>query len=172
MKNKIFTELYIKYHRLVIKSVMEQTGDYELAQEICQQVYLKLYDKMRRVDIDFVKTWLLLTTKHLVIDHSRTARVRKEVIMPDSTFNTVLDYTLENVIERSADKEFIFSILTDLKSVNKKWYEAICMIEVDGLTQEETSRALGISVTILRARVYRAKQYLRKKYGEEYLARK
>lgn len=168
MKNKLFTEVYTKYHRLVIKSVIDQTGNHDLAQEICQLVFLRFYDKMDTVDMTFVKTWLMLLTKHLVIDNQRLARVRKEVSMPVTNMNAVIDFSLENVVDRNTYAHLVFEIMEDLKTVNERWYQVITLTEVEGLSQEETAAKLNISITVLRARVYRAKQYIRNKYQDEY----
>ena len=39
-----FRELYEKYKNLVFRQVYDMTSDYYLAQDICQETFLKLYE--------------------------------------------------------------------------------------------------------------------------------
>lgn len=41
----------------------------------------------------------------------------------------------------------------------------ICILQ---MSYEEAAKHLNIEVQVLRARLYRARRYIRKKYGEEY----
>ena len=53
-----FRELYEKYKNLVFRQVYDMTSDYYLAQDICQETFLKLYGYMGRLDERGVKRWL------------------------------------------------------------------------------------------------------------------
>lgn len=57
MKNKRFEEYFLKYKNLVIRIVMNKTGDYQTAQEICQQVFISFYTNMDKVSPELVKAW-------------------------------------------------------------------------------------------------------------------
>ena len=43
MKNKKFEEYFQKYQDLIMKIVVDKTGSYDDAEEICQQVFLYFY---------------------------------------------------------------------------------------------------------------------------------
>lgn len=59
-----FTEIYREYSPMVIKSVVAQTGDVELGNEICQNVFMSYFRNMDRVDKDYIKAWLLHAAKN------------------------------------------------------------------------------------------------------------
>lgn len=40
MKNRDFEEYYLKYRSLVVKVAMDRIGNYQVAQEICQKVFI------------------------------------------------------------------------------------------------------------------------------------
>lgn len=67
------------------------------------------------------------------------------------------------------DRMFICQLLEDLKEVNELWYEVIYYIFILKMGYDETAKLLDISPATLRARLYRAKNYIREKYGGEYL---
>lgn len=121
MKNKLFTDVYNRYHRLVIKAALDQTGDFELAQEVCQHVFWKYYDNMDTVAPDFIKAWLLITAKRAIIDNSRKASVRREVIMPTMSINTAVEYSIDELVNRTANSQLLFTIFDDLKQMNERW---------------------------------------------------
>ena len=54
------------------------------------------------------------------------------------------------------------------KEVNTLWFEALMLCCVEGLSYEEASEKLNVPVDVLRARMYRARAYIRKKFGDEY----
>ena len=79
MKNERFEEYFLKYKNLIIRLVMLKLDDYQVAQEICQQVYVALYTNMDKVHPDLVKAWLIRCTQNAVIDYVRRRKVKSEV---------------------------------------------------------------------------------------------
>lgn len=71
MKNKRFEEYFLKYKNLVIRIVMNKTGDYQTAQEICQQVFISFYTNMDKVSPELVKAWLIRSTQNAVVDYNQ-----------------------------------------------------------------------------------------------------
>lgn len=59
-------------------------------------------------------------------------------------------------------------ILEELYDKKKEWYYVIMDICILQMSYEEAAKHLNIEVQVLRARLYRARRYIRKKYGEEY----
>lgn len=64
MKNKVFTILYTDYRHLLMKIVVDRSGDSDLAEEICQQAFVAFYQKMDTIDKTFYKPWLMLAAKN------------------------------------------------------------------------------------------------------------
>ncbi|WP_417091121.1 RNA polymerase sigma factor [Marvinbryantia sp.] len=83
-KHETFTENYKRYGAMIMKSVMAQTKDKELAAEICQQTFLHYYRTMDKVDESRIKPWLLQVAKNLLIDYWRKASTRKEFLVERS----------------------------------------------------------------------------------------
>ena len=55
-----------------------------------------------------------------------------------------------------------------LKRKNEKWYDVLVAVSICGLEQAEAAEYLKISVEILRARLYRARRFIKRHYEEEY----
>lgn len=174
MKNKKFEEYFRQYKNLVIRFVMLKLNDYQTAQEICQQVYVALYTNMDKVEPDLVKAWLLRCAQNAVIDHIRRNKVRKEIFTDTSVSesgNLLMEESVELYEEKLENRELTGRILREIREMNPLWFEALMVCCVEGLSYEEAASKLDVPVSVLRARIYRARTYIRKKYGREYRER-
>ncbi len=162
-----FTEVYERYASMIVKSVVAQTNDVELANEICQNVFLAYYNNMYKVEKEFVKAWLLHAAKNQLIDHWRKTGARKKVMQEIGIedLNRVEDK--RNLEKRCDDRQFICEILDHLKEVNILWYEVIDCICIRQMTPEEACSYLEISPGALRSRLNRARSYLREMYDDQ-----
>ena len=52
-RDERFEACFLKYKNLVMRFVIDATGDYQAAQEICQQVFVRYYEYIDRVSPDF-----------------------------------------------------------------------------------------------------------------------
>ena len=170
MKNKRFTEIYKSYRRLVMKIAYERVGDVYLAEEISQQVFTALYENMEKLEDERIKPWLMIATRIAVVDYLRKQKVRKEKLKQIYLKNAeyiVWDNT-EWIAERVEKERLSFRILDDLQEINKEWYEIILAVCLYGLPIKEAAKYLRMNPQVLSARLYRARNYIRRKYGEEY----
>ena len=80
-RDERFEACFLKYKNLVMRFVIDATGDYQAAQEICQQVFVRYYEYIDRVSPDFEKAWLIRCTQNAVIDYLRKNKRRKELFL-------------------------------------------------------------------------------------------
>ena len=59
-------------------------------------------------------------------------------------------------------------MLTRLYAKNKDWYEVIVMAYYFEMPQGEIAEKLGVDRYAISSKLYRAKQWMRKNYREEY----
>lgn len=72
-------------------------------------------------------------------------------------------------MQEIARKELSSEILKDLKRRNKSWYRIIYGIYIEDRSTEEIAESLGISVKMLYSKMYRAKSYIKERYGDQYI---
>lgn len=171
MRNKRFEEYFLKYKNLIIRLVMERTGDYQAAQEICQQVFVAFYTNMDGIADDLVKAWLMKCAMNAVIDYYRRLKIKNEIFEKRSLHesgNVLKEESLDFCEDRIVQGDLIGKILQEVKVVNQNWYEVLFLRCVDGLTFVEMSRRLKVPEAVLRARLHRAREYIRRRFGEEY----
>lgn len=174
MKNEKYEEYFRKYSNLIIKIVIDKTGDREEALDICQQVFVSFYLNMDSISEDLVKAWLVRCTKNAIIDHYRKMSREKEIITDVSDAeigNIAVDGGIAPAEERLDDLDLIGKVLRTVKAVNQQWFEVLYMNCVEGLSYAEMAHRLEVSETVLRARLYRARLFIKKKFGEDYQKR-
>lgn len=169
MKDETFTEIYERYAATIMKSVVARTNDEELAKEICQQTFLAYYRKMDSVKPDMVKYWLLRVAQNCLIDYWRRCGVRKEVYDDEEVNKAYRTAKAPVYVEAECvDREFICWLMAELRAENERWYDVIDCVCIQGMSHKEAAKHLGITTTVLRARLSRAKRFIRKEYNEDY----
>lgn len=170
IKEERFTAMFQRYNRLVRGIVLKRTESWELSEEICQQVFLKYFEKMEYISDEFSKSWLVMTTKNKICDYFRKQYVYENVDSVEEWKDKEIagKDDIEQFVERMADKEFLRRVLEELYMYNNDWHEAIVLTCVLDMPYAKAAQHLGISQSLLRARISRGRKYIRQRYGEEY----
>lgn len=172
MKNKRFENCFLQYKNLVIRLVMSKTGDYQAAQEICQQVFISFYSNMERISDDLVKAWLMRCTQNAIVDYLRKNSSKAEIELDETSIaqsgNVLVEESVEIYEERRSNRELVGRILREVKAVNEQWFDILVMSCIEGLSYTEMSKRLKIPESVLRARMYRARVFIKQKFGDEY----
>ncbi len=158
-----FGEIYEKYYCLVVKIAYDIIGDFYLAQDITQDVYASLYEKIDQIDIDRVKGWLITCASHKAIDYKRKKYYNREV-MGDHFFPEPDSISTECVFIR---REMWGQVFAELYEKNRQWFFLIMCMDIAGEKPEEVAKVLGITLNNLRVRHHRAKEWVRKRYEKD-----
>lgn len=121
-KNVSFEKYFLKYKNLIIRVIVDGSGDYQLAQEICQLVYERFYKNMDKVRPGMEKVWLIRCAKNALTDHYRKARVRREIytedIPPAEVGNLLIEKSIDRQEERIDQRDLAGKILSEVREVN------------------------------------------------------
>lgn len=74
-------EIYEEFHFKVLGYINKQVNDYYLAEDLCSDVFLKVYEKLDTYNKSKAKlsTWIFAITKNRLIDYYRTRKVTCEI---------------------------------------------------------------------------------------------
>lgn len=168
-----FREVYHQYYRLVKHVVYNVLNDINLAEDICQEVFLLFTRKEKTLDEKYYRQWFVVNAKRKSIDFCRRTyqihEVTTEMISEENEFLEMSDKkSLEDKIAHQMILEEITGrLFQDLEKKNSDWYEIAMRLYVEGEEPEETARALGISIENLRTKKHRMKKWLNEKYKDE-----
>lgn len=146
-----YEEIYQKYKNLVMKAAYKYSGNYDIAEDITQSTFLQLYmyiDELKDINI---KAWMYTTAKHMALNYNKKAEDTYMERMKDD--------------EQTSLHEEIFAALY---KHNPRWYDAIRYVYYLEIPQSAVAERMEISIEVLHSLLYRARKWIRKKFGVEY----
>lgn len=167
MRDETFHEVYQKNYRLIYQAVLVRTHNQELADDICQQTFLKYFEYSDVVEAGAERGWLLAVARNLLTDYYRRKKhqLLDEQQIGDESLEPCYEVDLEKEMSR---KDFLKQILHQLEEKNADWYDAVMQVCILNFPEKEVAEKKGISIDLLRTRIYRGRQFLKKVFGEEY----
>ena len=172
-KEERFEVIYNKYQHEVYRISLYYTKDEYEAQDITQKVFYKVYEHFDEINLESVKAYMFRAARNLsynwLRDRKRELEGDTERTLPnDSLFlpgpeEYYLRY--ESLREEGA---FFSAIMLQLQQENEMWYDILNYIYCLEMSHDDAARMLGISKSVLYSKLYRAKQWIHKRYKEEY----
>lgn len=169
MKDERLEMLYHQYHLLVKDAAFKVLHDYNLSQDVCQDVFGHMSDnRMDKEDSpEKMKNYLRTVAYHRAIDYQRVTTRRREVTYEDN--RELEGMTTSHELDKSIDqKAFISKIFQDLERYRMDWYLILVRVEVCDDPIETIARELGITPELVKTKLSRAKKWLRKRYNLSY----
>ncbi len=167
-----FRAVYLKYHKLVLKVAYNHIGDFYIAQDICQEVFFRLYLYFDSMAKEKMKAWLVVVAANLAKDlKKKGGRYAESVGLPEMEELEKLSDTgnnIEEFLERSDAQLFCTEALTTLREKNKIWYEILILVECMEVPRKRIAKVHGVKLATVDGYLRRAKKWLRKHYGEAY----
>jgi len=150
-----FEEFFREQHRRLFQSMYLLTGHVAEAEDLAQEALTRVLERWDKVALmESPAGYLYRTAFNLRRSRLRrlAVRARKAVAeRPQDPFEDVVDTRTE--VHRA------------LSTLSREQRKALALTDWLGLTTEEAGRVLGIEAVAVRARVYRARQKLRKELG-------
>lgn len=166
---KRFDNNYRQYKDMVNRTALRIVKNYHVAEEVSQEVFMKFYYHLDEVTDDMIRPWLIRITKNQSIDYLRKS---KELL---TEHETLFLLKMEQVSVRKSDmltgmikRDFLRKVLNDVKVNNESWYELLILLCCLNEPQIEAAKELNISLDVLRAKLHRARVWIRKRYGQEF----
>lgn len=149
---KEFENVYHKNKFNVYRIAMDYSGSHkESAEEIFQEVFLKLYTHFDTVDEEYMAEWLVTTTKNTAINYmKKRARECPKAdieLFSDLYSKEYAESAEEHVFHKILQKEKVgygWTILDALYEENENWYEAITMVYCLERKQKDVAESMGI----------------------------
>jgi len=135
-------------YRFMLKS----TNDKELARDLVQEAFLKIWEKRDIIEQEKCKSYLFTTAYHLFIDSYRKNK-------KDTGFNSV-EYKEEGVNHDYSDlKEVLDEAVEKLPPVQKS---VLLLRDYEGYNYKEIADITGLSESQVKVYIYRARVFLKK----------
>jgi RNA polymerase sigma-70 factor (ECF subfamily) len=161
----------------VVGGILRRREDVE---DVVQQVFIKVYVSIRQFDLrSTFSTWLYKIAVNECYDYLRKKRVRKLVYEADLSEEQVrqletMDSGLgapppADALQRAEMRQLVGRLLDELQEEDR---HMLVLKEVEGLSVEEISEALGINVNTVKVRMFRARGKLVEVYRKRLRGRR
>jgi RNA polymerase sigma-70 factor (ECF subfamily) len=151
---RAFTLIVRAYEGPVYNYVLRLVGDRALAEDLTQEVFLRVFQGLPRFSLrSKFTTWLFQVTKNRVLDELRAneRRPRLTVALDDIAPLEVLDAPVERVEAMDALWKSVEELNVDLKM-------ALLLRDVVGLSYTEIADSLEITLATVKWRIYKARE--------------
>lgn len=130
-----------------------RVGDAAVAEDIRQDVFLKLQQRIRAGDnIRDLRAWLFRAARNATIDHYRTRKA-------------TVDIQTLTLIEAQPQAPDIESLLASFRrmihALPLGYREAVLLADIEQLPQKEVAGRLGLSLPAVKSRILRGRKLLR-----------
>jgi len=160
-----FEQLMRKHQKSVINTIYRFIGNGAEAEELAQEVFLKVYNSVQKYKPKAkFSTWLYKIVTNLCLNELR--RKRFEPVSLDDLAEETNDFIdakqipPDIALER---KELVIRVKKAVESLPEKQRMALILREYDGLSYKEIAEVMGCSVASIQSRLQRAKATLKEK---------
>ena len=162
-----FEALVLEHQNKVYSLALRMVGNEEDARDMAQEAFIRAFKSLAgfRGDSKF-SVWIYRLTSNICIDFLRSRAKKRTVSMtwsdeeggeageleiPDETWSPA------ERLERSETRE---SVRRGLDSLSPQYREILLLREINGLSYDEISEALGIEPGTVKSRIFRARKKL------------
>lgn len=158
-----FTELIERYKNLVFSIILRKIPNNELAQDLAQDVFIKIYKNLESYSESYAfSTWVMRIASNCVIDYYRKKKIETASI---EDYEGVLQAqsTPESEYEKKEERELVNRLIEDLPEIYKLPLEMFHMRE---LSYTEIAERLGVPLSKVKNRIFKGRKILKEKILE------
>jgi RNA polymerase sigma-70 factor (ECF subfamily) len=163
---RAFEDLVERHQNLVIGTVAKMLGGVEGAEDIAQQVFVRVWQSAPRYrpEAKFT-TWLLTIVRNLVFNESR--RRRRGFFQPfendDGSVPDFRDTTARDAAAQLEERELGEAVDAAIATLPEAQRLAIILRRFEGMPYEDIAGVLKISVPAVKSLLFRAREELRQR---------
>lgn len=159
---KAFSEIYQRYYPLLLNIAIKRLEIKQLAEDLVQEIFLSLYQKIERLEISCsIKAYLNKAIRFKISNEYRSKSVRmkycKNVFSMGISKN---DFSILEVKELSHKVDSVYAQLPH------KCRQVFLLSRLEGLSQKDISRKLDISLSTVEKHIGKALRIFREELYE------
>ncbi len=160
-REEAFQHVYEDAFPVLVRIVYRITGNMDAAEEICQEAFIRYYQRMDTIpDAQQGKYWLIRGSKNLALNYEK--RKGRERRAYERVFHEPKPRmeSSEDLVLRGESKD---TVQQALDSIPEKLRTVLILKEYGDLSYKEIGEVLGISEGNVKVRVFRARERIMNK---------
>ena len=140
----------------VYRFILKNIKDRDTAQDIVQESYVRMWERVKEVSYDKARAYLFTTAYHTMIDHIRK---NQRLSSMEESFNETHD---ESPGTYNDLKEVINEAVAKLPEIQRS---AIMLRDYEGYSYEEIGEILKLNESQVKVYIFRARTFLKQYIG-------
>lgn len=159
MTEEFKTQIYQDFNQKVKGYILSKVNDYNLAEDLCSDVFVKVYEKIDTYDETkaSISTWIYTIARNTLIDYYRSNKdeveLKEEIAIPEEDDEVI------------CTKDNLDKLASCLEKLNSKEKNIILLHYYKGLTLKEISEKMEISYVYAKVLHKKAILSLQKLFG-------
>ncbi|HET6855325.1 MAG TPA: RNA polymerase sigma factor [Pyrinomonadaceae bacterium] len=156
-----FLDLYDRYREPIFRFAYRLLGSVEVAEDVTHDCFLSLIRKPEnfRAERASLKTYLYAAARNLAMKHFRNQGRETGL---DEVSEEPKDSPKRGPLRRLLDEELAMQVRDAVFSLPPLQREALILFEYEGLSLNEVAQITGTDAGAIKARLYRAREGLRR----------
>lgn len=158
ISNKEFERIFTAWYEPIRNFLYYKTGDMEVAEDLAQDVFLKVWEKKEGIRIQTIKPFLYTLANNLFLNRQVHQKVllRFAVDYRPRNFHEGPDFDMEV-------KEFDRKLQDAINGLDDKKRTVFLMNRIEKMTYNQIAESLGISVKAVEKRMEKALTHLKQR---------
>lgn len=148
-----FKHLFNDNKKHVFAMALSILRDFELAEDVLQEVFIKLFQHMEQHEISNVKAWLIRVSRNTALDLYR--KKKRELTGFDKEYFERVPYLSEDPLDKIVLSKY-------LELLNSEERQIVIMKDISGLKHREIAKMLGFPIGTVVWKYSRALKRLKK----------
>lgn len=151
-----FETIYNQYWDRIFRLCMGYVNDEELAKDLCQETFIKVWKNLSSFRGDSaITTWIFRIATNTCL-----RQIERNKISISSKLNE--DLAEEKLPDKESQIKLLYRFISELPEVDR----IIISLELDNINQSEIGQIVGLSPGNIRVRIHRIKDQLTKKFQQ------
>lgn len=148
-------EIWVKFENKLRAFILSKVHDEFVAADLLQEVYIRIHENIDKVkDHTKLQAWIFQICRNLIIDHFRShnKEQKTKILAFESEFEETDDDFMSETLE---------DMIKAMSNLPQEYCEALCLTELEGMSQKDYADMIGISYSGAKSRVQRARKMLK-----------
>jgi len=165
-----FEELVRRYQRPIAAYVYRMVGDYEAALDVTQEVFIKVYNSLRRYRSEFkFSTWIYRIAHNSAVDHLRRYSTRGQSLTNEfdgEQYDLPIESRRLSPEQESERAERRAEIEQVVRRLPTAYRELVLLRHSHDLSYDEIAEVTGLPLGTVKNRLFRAREVMRQQFVE------
>lgn len=166
---------YLNLYQKLVKVNAGKIVDDQLAEDVSQETFIKMYEHLDFLEDDTVKQWLIVVSGNIAKDYAKKGgSVELHSMDPCELVEQIegacesAEECFEKEAKQKAARELVRTACSLLYEKNPNWYYILIDSCIVGMTSSQIAKVLNTTPGNVDVMKSRARAYLKKKIGQQY----